>query len=124
MNADSDTLPAMHETHLDLDELQQLLDRSHARAGAHLRSILTAERRLDAAGVITRLKGIQILHLATVTATGEPRVSPVDALFHRGHFYFGSAANSAKFRHIRQRPHVSGTVSAGEELAITVHGTA
>ncbi|MFD1052562.1 pyridoxamine 5'-phosphate oxidase family protein, partial [Kibdelosporangium lantanae] len=67
---------------------------------------------------------VRIMALATVTATGEPRVGPVDALFYRGHFYFGSAPDSAKFRHIRKRPQVSGSVIEGEDLAITVHGHA
>jgi uncharacterized pyridoxamine 5'-phosphate oxidase family protein len=114
----------VHETQADLDRLQHLLDESYARSGAHLRSIITPDRRIDAAAVAEQLTGIQVLALATVTAAGEPRVSPVDAVFYRGHFYFGSGTNSAKFRHIRKRPAVSGTVTAGESLAITVHGTA
>ncbi|TCO56990.1 pyridoxamine 5'-phosphate oxidase family protein [Actinocrispum wychmicini] len=114
----------MYETHHDLEELQRLLDESYAGAGTHLRSITTPERRLDAAGVVSHTKGVRVLHLATVTARAEPRVSPVDSLFYRGHFYFGSSPESMKFRHIRQRPQVSGTVTAGEELAITVHGVA
>lgn len=114
----------MHETQADLDELQHLLDTSYATAGPHLLSVITPERRLDAAGVVARTGGIKVLHLATVTARHEPRVSPVDALFYRGHFYFGSGESSVKFRHIRKRPQVSGTVSSGESFAVTVHGVA
>lgn len=114
----------MRETQADLEELQRLLDTSYATAGPHLRSVITPERRLDAAGVVAQTGGIKVLHLATVTARHEPRVSPVDALFYRGRFYFGSGEESVKFRHIRKRPQVSGTVTAGEALAVTVHGVA
>jgi nitroimidazol reductase NimA-like FMN-containing flavoprotein (pyridoxamine 5'-phosphate oxidase superfamily) len=45
-------------------------------------------------------------------------------VFYRGAFYFGSAPDSVKFRHIRTRPHVSATHLPGEHLAVTVHGSA
>jgi hypothetical protein len=38
----------MLETPEELDDLQQLLDRSAAGAGDHLRGIITDERRLSA----------------------------------------------------------------------------
>ena len=59
-----------------------------------------------------------------VTVDGRPLVGPVDGIFHRGAFHFGSAPDSARFRHIRARPHVSATHLPGEELAVTVHGPA
>src|SRR5215210_2161578 len=114
----------MHETDEDLRELQDLLDRSHAGAGPHLRSIFSDERRIPAAELAALLPGVQVLALATVTARGEPRVAPVDGLFFRGHWHFGSAENSARFRHIRARPAVSATHMRGEELAVVVHGRA
>ncbi|HEX2315583.1 MAG TPA: pyridoxamine 5'-phosphate oxidase family protein [Thermomonospora sp.] len=114
----------MHETPEDLARLQRVLDDTYAAAGAHLLSIVTPERRLDAASLAARLTGVQVLHLATVTARCEPRVGPVDGLFFRGRFHFGSGQNSLRFRHIRKRPQVSGSVSHGEEFAVTVHGRA
>ena len=69
-------------------------------------------------------RGVQVLHLATVTAACAPRVAPVDGLFFRGRFYFGSSQGSARFRHIRARPQVSATVTSGEEFAVVVHGRA
>lgn len=114
----------MHETPADLAELQQLLDTSYASAGRHLRSIIQPELRVDAAALTDRLHGVQLLHLATVTAACEPRVAPVDGLFFRGRFWFGSAQDSARFRHIRARPQVSATVTHGEAFQVTVHGTA
>jgi uncharacterized pyridoxamine 5'-phosphate oxidase family protein len=114
----------MHETEEDLRELQALLDRSHANAGPHLRSIFSDDRRIPAVELPALLGGVQVLALATVTARGEPRAAPVDGLFFRGRWHFGSAQNSARFRHIRARPAVSATHLRGEELAVVVHGRA
>jgi hypothetical protein len=114
----------VHETEDDLRELQRLLDESYDSAGRHLRSIFTEELRVPAADLPSLLPGVQVLNLATVTAACEPRVAPVDGLFFRGRFWFGSSDDSARFRHIRARPAVSATHTRGEELAVIVHGTA
>ena len=114
----------MHETPDDLASLQELIDSSYARAGAHLLSIHEPARRLTAEQVAARLQGMCLLALATVTADGRPIVGPVDGIFYRGAFHFGSAPDSIRFRHIRRRPQVSATHLPGEELAVTVHGVA
>jgi nitroimidazol reductase NimA-like FMN-containing flavoprotein (pyridoxamine 5'-phosphate oxidase superfamily) len=114
----------MHETAEDLATLQALLDRSYDGAGRHLLRIHTPERRLSAAEVAERLTGMSLLALATVTADGRPVVGPVDGIFYRGAFHFGSAPDSVRFRHLRARPQVSATHLPGEELAVTVHGRA
>jgi nitroimidazol reductase NimA-like FMN-containing flavoprotein (pyridoxamine 5'-phosphate oxidase superfamily) len=114
----------VHETPADLLALQDLLDRSYAAAGSHLRSIITPQRRLNADEVADRLTGMCLLALATVTADGRPIVGPVDGIFFRGAFYFGSSPDSVRFRHIRKRPQVSATHLPGEELSVTVHGRA
>lgn len=114
----------MHETADDLKALQELIDRSYATAGAHLLAIHEPVRRLSAEQVSERLIGMCLLALATVTRDCRPIVGPVDGIFFRGAFHFGSAANSARFRHIRTRPQVSATHLPGEELAVTVHGRA
>jgi hypothetical protein len=114
----------VHETPADIEALQELLDRSYAAAGAHLLRIHTPERRLSAERVIKRLTGLCLLTLGTVTADCRPIVGPVDGIFYRGAFHFGSSPDSVRFRHIRTRPHVSATHLPGEELAITVHGRA
>jgi uncharacterized pyridoxamine 5'-phosphate oxidase family protein len=114
----------MRETPDDLAALQRLLDRSYEGAGAHLLRIHTPERRLAAAEIAERLQGMCLLALATVTADGRPIVGPVDGVFYRGAFHFGSAPDSTRFRHIRARPQVSATHLPGEELAVTVHGHA
>jgi hypothetical protein len=114
----------VHETEGDLIALQALLDRSYAAAGTHLLRIHSPERRLRAEQVVGRLDGMCLLALATVTADGRPIVGPVDGIFYRGAFHFGSAPDSVRFRHIHARPSVSATHLPGEELAVTVHGRA
>jgi hypothetical protein len=115
----------MHESGDDLTALQALLDASYARAGEHLRSIWGEDSRLDARGLCEELVGVQVLDLGTVTPRGEPRVAPVDGLFFRGHLWFGSADNSARFRNIRANPAVSGAIHRGlETFLVIVHGRA
>jgi hypothetical protein len=114
----------MHETADDLVALQALLDASYERAGEHYRRITTPERRLDAHQVTERLTGMTLLVLATVTADGRPLNGPVDGVFYRGSFHFGSAPDSVRFKHIAKRPWVSATHLPAEELQVTVHGRA
>jgi Pyridoxamine 5'-phosphate oxidase len=114
----------VHETADDLDALQRLLDSSYAAAGEHLRRIITPERRLGARTLAARLDGVRLLALATSTADGRPIVGPVDGIFYRGAFWFGSAPDSVRFRHIRARPDVSATHIDGEPFSVTVHGCA
>jgi len=114
----------MYETPDDVSRLQALLDESHASMGEHMLSILTPDRRLSATNVIKALQGMKLLTLATVNGRGEPRVGPVDGLFYRGRFWFGSSPDAARFRHIRARPSISATHLDGERFAVTVHGEA
>ena len=114
----------MNETPEDLQRLQTLLDESYAAAGPHLREVISPERRLDAVALADRLDGMKLLVLATVTSDGRPINGPVDGIFYRGSFYFGSSPESIRFRHIRQRPAVSATHLDGEEFSVTVHGVA
>jgi uncharacterized pyridoxamine 5'-phosphate oxidase family protein len=115
----------VYETASDLEALQELLDGSYSRAGEHLRSIWGPETRLDAAGLAAELAGIEVLDLATVTPSGEPRVAPVDGLFYRGELWFGSAVSSQRFRNIRANPAVSGAITRGlETFLVIVHGRA
>ncbi len=117
-------LPPVHETDDDRRQLQELLDRSYEAAGAHLRSITTPQRRLSADQLCRLLVGVQVMDLATVTASGEPRVAPVDGLFFRARWWFGSSPESVRFQHIRRRPAVSASHTRGEDLAVVTHGRA
>jgi len=114
----------MYESADDLKHLQDLLDRSYAAAGEHLRSIITPEWRMTAEETVELLQGMKLLALATVTRDGKPLVGPVDGLFYKGQFWFGSSPDSVRFRHIRERPWVSATHMPSEQYAVTVHGRA
>ncbi|WP_067971609.1 pyridoxamine 5'-phosphate oxidase family protein [Nocardiopsis trehalosi] len=114
----------MRETPGDLDALQALLDASLTRSTAHLRSIITAERTLTARQLTRVLDGMCTLALSTVTAKGEPRISGVDGHFLWGRWYFGTARDAAKARHIAARPAVSVAHMRGEDLGVFTHGTA
>ena len=114
----------MHETEQDIAWLETLLDRSYDTAGEHLRSITTPPRRIPARELSGLLSGVQVVNLATVTADGSPRVAPVDGLFYRGRFFFGSSTTSQRYRNLQRRPQVSAAHTRGEDLAVIVHGTA
>jgi nitroimidazol reductase NimA-like FMN-containing flavoprotein (pyridoxamine 5'-phosphate oxidase superfamily) len=114
----------MHERPEDLVALQAVIDDSYTSATPHLLEVHGPERRLDAATVAAELTGMRLLVLATSTRDGRPITGPVDGIFYRGRFHFGSSPDSVRFRHIRQRPEVSATHLPGEHLSITVHGTA
>ena len=112
----------MRETSEDISILQELLDHSYESAGSHLRAITTPERRVSAAE-LAELTGMTLLVLATVTADGRPIAGPVDGIFYRGSFHFGTSPH-AMVRHICARPAVSATHLPREEFAVTVHGRA
>lgn len=114
----------MDETDDDLAELQRVIDDSYANATGHLLQVHEPERRLPSAAVAAELTGMRLLVLATSTRDGRPVTGPVDGIFYRGLWHFGSAPDSIRFRHIRERPEVSATHLPGEHLAVTVHGRA
>ncbi len=114
----------MLETPREMQQLQTLLDGSMEAGGRHLRDVITDERRLDATGVTERLTGMRLLVLATATADGRPIGAPVDGYFLHGAFWFSSARDGVRVRHLRARPWVSATHLPGDELAVTVHGRA
>ena len=114
----------MYETPEELAELQELIDRSFATAGSHLTSIIEPQRRLTAEEIAAYLVGVKHLALATVTAKGEPRVGAVDGLFLHGHFWFTTSGDAVRVRHLEARPVVSATHVVGDDISITVHGTA
>lgn len=114
----------VYETDAGLQSLQERLDETMARAGAHLRSIATPEHRLSARELVERLQGMCLLSVATVTADGRPLVGPVDGYFLQGCFHFTSGRASVKMQHLARRPAVSAVHLPGEELSVTVHGRA
>jgi hypothetical protein len=114
----------MHERPQDLEDLQRVIDDSYRSAGPHLLGISTPERRLGATELAAQLTGMRLLALATVTRDGRPINGPVDGVFYRGRFHFGSAHTSLRRRHLSERTAVSATHLPGESFAVTVHGDA
>ena len=94
----------MHETREDIRALQDLLDRSYAAAGSHLRSITTADRRVSAEDLVDELTGMCLLVVATVTSDCRPIAGPLDGIFYRGAFHFGTAPDSIRYRHLLKQP--------------------
>lgn len=114
----------MLETTDETAALQALLDASHARATGHLRSIIDDDRSLSARQLVGLLTGMKVLSVATVTASGEPRISALDGHFLHGTWTFGTSGTSAKAKHLAARPAVSVAHIDGEDLALFSHGHA
>jgi hypothetical protein len=114
----------VYETEAELARLQAMIDASMSAASGQLRAIAGPERRLSAAQVVEVLQGKRQMAVATVTAGGEPRVSPLDLLLIHGHFCFCTSALAAKVCHLRARPAISLAYIDSDLVGITVHGTA
>ena len=106
------------------DALQRLLDASFASASEHLLSIMEPQRRLDAERLRAELPCPAVLNIATVTASGEPRVSAVDGHFLDDHWYFTTALDSPKARQLRARPAISASFTPRDGYGVFCHGTA
>ena len=114
----------MYETDEEVVALQALLDRSHAGATGHLRSIIGDERRLLATDLVSLLTGMKVLAVATVTAGGEPRISALDGHFLHATWSFTTSGTAAKASHLAARPAASVAHIDGEEMAVFSHGEA
>lgn len=113
----------MRETAADLLQLQTLLSDSIERASAFLReSFEMPAHSLSAAQLAAHLDGALTVALATVTARGEPRVSPIGAVFVRASFCVPTVAESARARHLARRPAASLTYYEGIDMAVIAHG--
>ena len=86
----------MFESQVEIEQLQRLFDETLARANAHMQSVVAPERRLSARQVVAYLQGTRHVAFDTVTPGGEPRVSPLDALFIHGRFTMGTDAGAAR----------------------------
>jgi general stress protein 26 len=113
----------MFETEAEIETLQAMLDAHLARANPHMTGIVTPERRLTAQQVVTYLQGTKHVAFATVTSKGEPRVSPLDALFIHGRFTVSTARSATKIAHLRRNPAASAVHVDGDRIAVAVNGT-
>lgn len=113
----------MLETEAEIAELQRLFDATLERANSHMLDILTPDRRLTARQVAAYLTGTRHVAFATVNARGQPRVSPLDALFIHGRFVMGTGAGAARVAHLRANPACSAVHLDADRVAVTVNGT-
>ncbi|HEU4998379.1 MAG TPA: pyridoxamine 5'-phosphate oxidase family protein [Lapillicoccus sp.] len=114
----------MKETAEELEALQALLDRSHADASDHLKSIIDDGHTLTAREIAGLMTGMRVVSFATVTHRGEPRVSALDGHFLHGHWTLSTLATSPKGRQLLANPAVSAACIEGEEVAVFTHGRA
>jgi hypothetical protein len=113
----------MFESQVEIEQLQRLFDETLARANAHMQSVVAPERRLSARQVVAYLQGTRHVAFATVTPGGEPRVSPLDALFIHGRFTMGTDAGAARIAHLKANPACSAVHMDGDRVAVVVNGT-
>lgn len=113
----------MFETESELARLQAMFDTHLERANPHMLGIVKPERRLTARQVATYLVGTKHVALATVTSNGEPRVSPLDALFIHGRFTMSTDGGATRIAHLRKNPACSAVHLDGDRVAIVANGT-
>ena len=106
--------------------LRDVLDESVRKAGPYLRSSFRMpEHSLSAAQLVGYLEPKDLtVSLATVTKNGEPRVTPIGAVFHDGRFASPILTTAARVKHVRRNPAVGLTYYEGNDLAVIVHGNA
>ena len=112
----------MFETETEIQWLQEMLDAHLGRANEHMRAIVTPERRLTARQVGTYLQGTKHVAFANVTRRGEPRVSPLDALFIHGRFTLSTSPAATKVGQLRRDPRCSAVHMDGDRIAVAVNG--
>jgi hypothetical protein len=87
----------MREAPADLERLQAVLDVRIEHAGGSPRSSFEMPAHSLSAGQRAgHLRGSLTVALATVTARGGPRVTPIGALFVRGAFHVPTVAQAAR----------------------------
>jgi len=112
----------MFETAVEIDDLQRLFDETLRHANPHMRSIVHPGRRLSANQVVRYLQGTKHVAFATVSPEGEPRVSPLDALFIHGRFTMSTGRRATKVRHLHANPACSAVHMDGDRIAVVANG--
>jgi general stress protein 26 len=115
----------VRETSDELAALQGLIDRSFARTGPHMRSIIhPGKYSLSAKQVVKLLDGMKTVAVAAPAPNGDPLVGPMDGWFLHGKFYFSSSGDAVRTRGLRKRPRASIANFEGEIFLINAHGHA
>lgn len=113
----------MFETEAELAQLQSMFDAHLATANPHMLGIVKASRRLTARQVATYLTGTKHVAFATTTSKGEPRVSPLDAIFIHGRFTMSTGGAATRIAHLRRNPACSAVHMDGDRIAVVANGT-
>jgi hypothetical protein len=113
----------MFETDAELAELDRMFAAHLAGANRHMLAIVKPERRLNARQVTRYLQGTKHVAFATVNAHGDPRVSPLDALFIHGRFTLSTDEHATKIAHLRRNPACSAVHMDGDRIAVAVSGS-
>jgi hypothetical protein len=111
----------MYSGPADIAQLQQLLDRSLARASKHLQSIIRPDRAVPAGELIARLTGMRTLALSTVSPAGRPRISGVDGHPLRGRRIFTTSGSPVKAADLLRRPAASAAYLEGGTFGVFTH---
>jgi hypothetical protein len=114
----------MFESEAEMRELQALLDRSLGNSGVHMGHIVTPEHRLTAGQLVAYLQDVKHVSFGTVTAKGEPFVSPLDSFFIHGRFWVSTSGTAVKARHVVRQAAVSLCHVVRDDIGIWVHGRA
>ncbi len=115
----------VNENEEDLKYLQSILHSSIENAGKYLvREFQMPDHSLSAKDMIILFQNQKTISVATVTAKGEPRVSPTGVHFYKSYFYIPSVKRTAKVQHLKKRPGISFTYHEGIDRAVIVHGIA
>lgn len=112
----------MFETDTEIHDLQRMFDETLVHANPHMLAIVKPDRRLSAHQVIAYLQGTKHVAFATVTERGEPRVSPLDAIFIHGRFTMSTGGEATRIRHLRANPACSAAHMDGDRIAVVANG--
>ncbi len=115
-------MASMFETDAEVAWIQDLFDATLRRANPHMRSIVHPGRRLTARQMVRYLEGTRHVAFATVSSEGEPRVSPLDALFIHGRFTMSTGVRATKVRHLHANPACSAVYMEGDRIAVVANG--
>ena len=106
-----------------MDELEELLQTSLARATAHTRKVL-GPGAMTAAGVRAFLRRRTAAALATTGPAGRPHVAVTDLIHHRERFFIGQSRGAASLRHLQKQPSVALVMAQGWRRHLIIEGTA
>jgi hypothetical protein len=108
-----------------LQQLQQILDRSSATAGAAVRDTFDrAERRMSAAELVRFWNDTRMKAMATCGPDGSPHMAPVHAEFVAGRLRSTIYTHAVRRRDLRKNPRIALTTWGPRGAAAIIYGIA